>query len=348
MKHSKSLFVSIFLLSITLLISGCNNKSDQQYKTQENKISYSVEQDTSSSSTAVLSNADNPNSTSGSNLNSTVSATAAAVPDGYWFPEDGDWSPYVERNGNRPYFTETDYTTETFETYSELDSLGRCGVAYANICKELMPTEERGEIGQVKPSGWHTVKYDVVNGKYLYNRCHLIGFQLAGENANEKNLVTGTRYLNIDGMLDHENEIADYVKKTGNHVLYRVTPEYTGDNLVCDGLLMEAYSVEDGGTGVCFCIYARNIQPGIAINYATGDSMLIGGEIAAEDPASQSQYSAGDVTYIVNRSTHKFHTEECTYAVNMSEENREEYNGDVQWLLDNGYEACSKCLPELK
>ena len=344
MKQLRSLFSRIFLISIALLISGCNNKGTTQYGASETKTSFSIEQNVGPSSASGLSNADNPNSTSGSHLSGTVNATDVAVPTGYWFPEDGDWSPYVERNGNRPYFTEADHTTEAFETYSELDNLGRCGVAYANICKELMPTEERGEIGQVKPSGWHTVKYDVVNGKYLYNRCHLIGFQLAGENANEKNLVTGTRYLNIDGMLDHENEVADYVKNTGNHVLYRVTPEYTGDNLVCDGLLMEAYSVEDNGTGVCFCIFVRNIQPGIAINYATGDSMLIGEEITSETQPSQSQYSAGDATYIVNRSTHKFHTEECTYAVKMSEENREEYNGDAQWLLDNGYEACSKCL----
>ena len=181
--------------------------------------------------------------------------------------------PWVEINGNVPYFTPEDTTTTTaFETYAQLDALGRCGVAYANVCQELMPTEERGAIGQVKPSGWQLAKYDNVDGKYLYNRCHLIGFQLAGENANEKNLITGTRYLNIEGMLPFENQVADYVKETGNHVLYRVTPLYDGADLVAKGVLMEGRSVEDGGAGVSYCVYAYNAQPGVAIDYATGSS----------------------------------------------------------------------------
>ena len=180
---------------------------------------------------------------------------------------------YEEVNNNQPFFQEEDMTTEPFETYSELDWLGRCGVAYANICLELMPTEERGEIGSVKPSGWHTAKYpDIIPDMYLYNRCHLIGYQLAGENANEKNLITGTRYLNVNGMLPFENQVAEYVKETGNHVLYRVTPQFSGNNLVADGVLMEAYSVEDSGAGVCFCVFVYNVQPGIEIDYATGDS----------------------------------------------------------------------------
>ncbi len=183
--------------------------------------------------------------------------------------------PYYIVNENMPYFDESDYTTEVFENYSELDSLGRCGVAYANICDELMPTEERGDIGEIRPTGWHTVKYpEVIDDLYLYNRCHLIGFQLAGENANEKNLITGTRYFNVVGMLPFENEIASYVHETGNHVLYRVTPVFTGDNLVADGVLMEAYSVEDSGEGVCFCVFVYNVQPGIEIDYATGESYM--------------------------------------------------------------------------
>lgn len=181
--------------------------------------------------------------------------------------------PYVEINHNQPFFEEADLTTEPFENYSELDSLGRCGVAYANICQKLMPTEERGEIGSVKPSGWHTVKYpELIKDLYLYNRCHLIGFQLAGENANEKNLITGTRYLNIEGMLLFENEVAAYVKETNQHVLYRVTPIFTEDNLIADGVLMEAYSVEDSGKGVSFCVFVYNVQPGIEIDYKTGKS----------------------------------------------------------------------------
>lgn len=180
---------------------------------------------------------------------------------------------YCEINGNVPYFSEDEMVTEAFENYSDLDFLGRCGVAYANICKEIMPTEERGEIGMIKPSGWHTVKYnDRIDGNYLYNRCHLIGYQLAGENANEKNLITGTRYLNVTGMLPFENEVADYVESTGNHVLYRVTPVYDGDNLVASGVQMEAESVEDKGAGVSFNVYVYNVQPGVIIDYATGDS----------------------------------------------------------------------------
>ncbi len=180
--------------------------------------------------------------------------------------------PYVVINNNQPDFTNEEKTTESYENYSDLDSLGRCGVAEANIGQDLMPTEKRGAIGQVKPTGWHTVKYDQVEGKYLYNRCHLIGYQLTAENANEKNLITGTRYLNVDGMLPFENLVADYVKETENHVLYRVTPVFEGDNLVASGVLMEAESVEDAGDGVEYCVYVYNIQPGVEIDYATGES----------------------------------------------------------------------------
>ena len=183
--------------------------------------------------------------------------------------------PYVELNGNQPVFTEKEKKDKTaFENYSELDELERCGVAYANICKELMPTEERGAIGHIKPSGWHLIKYDIVDGKYLYNRCHLIGFQLAGENANNKNLITGTRYLNVTGMLPFENMVADYIKETGFHVLYRVTPVFEGDDLLAKGVQMEAYSVEDEGEGICFHVFVYNVQPQIHLDYATGESWL--------------------------------------------------------------------------
>ena len=183
-------------------------------------------------------------------------------------------NPYIEINGNLPSFTAEELVAESFERYSKLDSLGRCGVAYACIGKDIMPTEERGSIGQVRPSGWHLVKYDIVDGKYLYNRCHLVGYQLAGENANTKNLITGTRYLNVEGMLPFENKIANYVENTGNHVLYRVTPIFEGENLLASGVQMEAYSVEDKGTGICFNVYVYNVQPGVTINYATGESRL--------------------------------------------------------------------------
>lgn len=179
---------------------------------------------------------------------------------------------YVVVNDNQPDFEEEDFTEESYEYYSELDELGRCQTAQANIGEDLMPKEEREAIGQVKPSGWHTVKYDSVEGKYLYNRCHLIGFQLTAENANEKNLITGTRYMNTEGMLPFENMVAEYIRRTDNHVLYRVTPIYEGDNLVASGVQMEAESVEDDGEGICFNIYAYNSQPDIEIDYETGDS----------------------------------------------------------------------------
>lgn len=187
-----------------------------------------------------------------------------------------DGKAYVAVNNNEPFFMDSDMTTTAFENYSDLDSLGRCGVAYANICKDIMPTEERGKIGMIKPSAWHTVKYDVIKDRYLYNRCHLIGYQLAGENANPKNLITGTRYLNVEGMLPFENLVADYVNNTGNHVLYRVTPMFSGSNLVANGVLIEAKSVEDNGGGILFNVYCYNVQPGVGINYENGDSWLDG------------------------------------------------------------------------
>lgn len=183
-------------------------------------------------------------------------------------------NPYVVLNNNIPYFEEKDISNKSYEKYSNLDNLGRCGTAIASVGKDLMPTEKRGSISSVKPTGWHTVKYDGIDGKYLYNRCHLIGYQLTGENANKKNLVTCTRYLNVEGMLPFENMVSDYIKETNNHVLYRVTPIYKGDNLLISGVIMEAKSIEDNGEGILFNIYAYNVQPGIEIDYKTGDSRI--------------------------------------------------------------------------
>lgn len=245
-------------------------------------------------------------------------------------------APYVVLQDNIPGFDEADWTTHAFETYSPLDELGRCGVAYANIGKELMPTEERGEIGQVKPSGWHTVTYDVVDGRYLYNRCHLIGFQLAGENANIENLITGTRYLNVTGMLPFENQVADYVQDTGNHVLYRVTPIFQGDNLVASGVQMEGYSVEDGGEGVCFHVYVYNVQPGVIIDYKTGESRL-------EEDDGPSQAVAAQ--YVLNTASKKFHLPTCSGAKSMKDSNRQEYQGNREALIEQGYSPCGICHP---
>lgn len=262
--------------------------------------------------------------------------------------------PYVEVSGNQPFFTQDELVTESFEQYSPLDSLGRCGVAYANVGLDTMPTEERGSIGQVKPSGWQTVKYDCVDGKYLYNRCHLIGYQLTAENANEENLITGTRYLNVEGMLPFENMVADYVKETGNHVLYRVTPIFEGDNLVASGVEMEAMSVEDNGEGVCFNVYCYNVQPGVVIDYATGDSWLEGDAPTSSDssttapeenPSSDTSTAEQEESYVLNTNSKKFHRPDCSGVASMSPENRQDYTGTRQSLIDQGYSPCGTCKP---
>lgn len=183
-----------------------------------------------------------------------------------------DGHPYIAVNDNMPDFDEDDLTEDSFEMYSDLDSLGRCGVCYANVGQDLMPTEKRGSIGSVKPTGWVTSKYDFVDGKYLYNRCHLLGYQLTAENANERNLITGTRYMNTEGMLPFENLVADYVRESGGHVLYRVTPVFYGDELVARGVQMEGFSVEDKGASVCFNVFVYNVQPGVTIDYADGSN----------------------------------------------------------------------------
>ncbi len=261
-------------------------------------------------------------------------------------PFDGK-TAYVAINSNKPYFTEEEITTEAYEYYSPLDSLGRCGVARACIGKELMPEEKRGSIGQVKPTGWHTVKYDIVDAKYLYNRCHLIGYQLTGENATRENLITGTRYLNIEGMLDFENMVADYIKETGNHVMYRVTPIFEGNNLLASGVLIEAYSVEDKGAGIEFCVYSYNAQPGITIDYKTGASALSGetpsGEGADADTPVGNESEIQ--TYILNTSSMKFHKQSCSGAASMAEHNKQVFEGTREELIEDGYSPCGTCKP---
>ena len=292
---------------------------------------------------------------------------------------------YVEINGGDPFFTDSEITDEAFESYSELDALGRCGVAFACIGIEIMPTEERGDIASVTPSGWeyngvsNNNEYDFVENKYVYNRCHLIGFQLAGENDNEKNLITGTRYLNIEGMLPFENEVADYVEDTENHVMYRVTPIYTGFDYVAQGVLMEAYSVEDNGRGVCFCIFAYNVQPGVTIDYFTGVNVANGeklpeidtedddrNEIAGGNQGSNNNDSNNDnndnndndndneggnvgtgevADYVLNTNSKKFHTPGKSCAESISDKNRKDYTGTREDLIADGYDPCKICKP---
>ena len=251
-------------------------------------------------------------------------------------------SPYVELDGNQPGFSLEERTTDSFETYSTLDALGRCGPAYACIGQDLMPTEDRESISSVRPTGWVQAEYDFVEGGSLYNRCHLIGFQLTGENANEENLITGTRYMNVEGMLPFENMVADYIKETGNHVLYRAIPIFEGENLVASGVVMEALSVEDEGEGVCFHVYVYNVQPGVEIDYATGESWETGDSASS---ALESQAEEQETDYVLNTSSKKFHLPDCPSVGSMSEKNRQEYHGTREELIAQGYEPCGSCNP---
>lgn len=270
-------------------------------------------------------------------------------------PEGSD-TGYVFINGNEPEFTEEEYTTDAFEAYSPLDYLGRCGPAYACLGRELMPTEERESISHIHPSGWQSVQYDNVEGGSLYNRSHLIGFQMSGENDNEENLITGTRYMNAYVMLPFENLVADYIRDTGNHVLYRVTPVYEGSNLVASGLQMEALSVEDGGADICFNVYVYNVQPGIEIDYATGNSWLSddasAGDAGAADKSGSSDSklsgsgNSSEVhSYVLNTSSKKFHDPDCGSVYDMSPSNRSNFKGNRADLIKQGYAPCGNCKP---
>ena len=285
---------------------------------------------------------------------------------------------YVEINGDKPFFKEDEITDKAFEKYSELDALGRCGVAFACLGRELMPTEERGEIASVTPTGWeyggisNNNTYDFVPDEYVYNRCHLIGFQLAGENDNEKNLITGTRYLNIEGMLPYENLVADYIEESGNHVMYRVTPIFNGLDYVARGVLMEGYSVEDKGRGIEFCIYAYNVQPGVTIDYFTGVNVANGEDMPQisdeNDDRNEGQNNSGDTNqsgddnsgeggndsdandgqnynYVLNTNSKKFHLATSNCVDRISDKNRENYSGTREDLIQDGYSPCGICNP---
>lgn len=267
---------------------------------------------------------------SGAGNHSQTSVSLDSIPE-----YSGD--PYVVVNNNVPFFPKEDLKAEAFESYGDLDSLGRCTVAYSMVGTETMPTEERGSIGQVKPTGWHAVKYDNVDGKYLYNRCHLIGYQLTAENANVKNLITGTRYLNVQGMLPFENLTADYIKETGNHVLYRVTPVFEGDNLVASGVLMEGESAEDDGEAIQFCVYVYNVQPGIIIDYATGDSRL--------DDGTGGSFQNARKTYVLNTNSKTFHKPDCGSVGKIKDSNKQTFVGTREEAIKNGYSPCKSCNP---
>jgi DNA-entry nuclease len=265
-------------------------------------------------------------------------------------------SATVKINGGDPFFEENEITEDAFESYSPLDALGRCGVAFACIGIEIMPTEDRGEIASITPTGWeyggisNNNTYDFIENGYVYNRCHLIGFQLAGENDNERNLITGTRYLNIEGMLPYENMVADYVEKTGNHVMYRVTPIFSGLDYVARGVLMEAYSVEDNGRGICFCVYAYNVQPGVSIDYFTGVNAKNGESLPEINDENDDRLNGGATDgevcdYILNTNTKKFHYAGKSCAPKSDSKNYKEYSGTRDDLINEGYAPCGTCKP---
>lgn len=259
--------------------------------------------------------------------------------------------PYAVINNNKPKFSKRELSLKDgYESYPNLDGLGRCKTVIAKVGPETMPTEERKGIGMIKPAGWHTVRYDnLISDKYLYNRCHLIGFQLAGENANENNLITGTRYLNVEGMLPFEDQVAEYVHSTGNHVVYKVAPVYKGNNLVASGVQMEAYSLEDKGRGVSFNVYCFNVQPGIVIDYATGDSRESGEKVSANKENESTKSSAGDSDYnikkeyVVNTNTGKYHNPSCRSVKSMKEKNKRVFKTNKKTLEQQGYEPCGNC-----
>ena len=342
-RKKRKRFLPIWFLLIALLIGGCGSETESRQTdaiTQQTLTETADTLEETQEQRAVVASDETESAAKTQDEITDYATEKSSVLTMDEIPAFAD-APYVVIDDNEPDFQENDYSETSYEYYSDLDELGRCGVAVSNIGKDLMPTKKRGSIGKVKPSGWHTVKYDFVDGKYLYNRCHLIGYQLTAENANEKNLITGTRYMNVDGMLPFENLVADYVKETDQHVLYRVTPVFQGQDLVARGVLMEGLSVEDNGEGVTFCVYAYNVQPGVDIDYATGDNHASDSQSAGD--ASQADSAQG--TYVLNISSKKFHLPSCGGISDIKSSNRQDYTGTRQSLIDQGYSPCGTCKP---
>ncbi len=327
-----SSLVKLILIIIFLVIAGLGVGAEFENIDLTNEHVVQNTEQSNTNDDAINSELNEPETTDNKNIESSLTTKILLEN----IPEyDGD--AYIEINDNVPFFTSEEMTTNSYETFSELDELERCGVVHASIGKDLMPTEEREYIGYIKPTGWQVSKYDGIDGAYLYNRCHLIGFQLTGENANERNLITGTRYMNVQGMLPFENEVANYVESTDNHVMYRVTPIFEGNNLLASGVLMEAKSVEDNGDGVMFNVYCYNVQPGIEIDYATGANYKI--------ETSEENSTGEKMEYILNTNSKKFHLPSCDGVNQMSEKNKKSFTGYKSELISQGYEACGSCNP---
>ena len=322
-----------FLTGLLLILSVCLTSCGNQGQTDSGK-------DSNTQSGTKVAAEDHSAEEKGSDSESYVTVDDVPAYSG---------EPYVEVNDNQPEFTEEELTTVSYEDYSELDELGRCQSAEACIGQDLMPTETRESISSVKPTGWKNKSYDTVDGGYVYNRCHLIGFQLTGENANEETLITGTRYMNVEGMLPFEDEVAAYIKETDNHVMYRVTPVFEGDDLIASGVQMQAESVEDDGAGISFNVYVYNVQPYVVIDYRTGENWE-GDEIAEPegkwaDGTEAEPSDTKEQMYILNKNTKKFHKPECSGAKKIKAKNKGEYTGSRQTLIDEGYEPCGNCNP---
>lgn len=322
--------VGVLLVSI---LAGCSDVQEYSNQVQSEIFSFQAE--------PIETKRENLNGPSQTNSKGSSEEVDVSKLPAY----SGEW--YVVVNDNIPFFSDDELSVaDSYESYSPLDELGRCGAAEACIGVDLMPTEDRESISEVKPSGWVNNKYDFIDGGYVYNRCHLIGFQLTGENANEENLITGTRSMNVDGMLPFENMVADYVKETENHVLYRVTPIFEGNNLVASGVLMEASSIEDAAAGIQFCVYCYNVEPGIYIDYATGDNWedATSSSDAVVDNPSDS-YSTSEQDYVLNTNSMKFHYPDCSSVTKMSDSNREDVKAAREDLISEGYSPCGICNP---
>ena len=355
MKHTNR-FLALFLSLIMLLsFAGCNSDTYDYTNSSTGQPTISTEEDSTKSDTD--SQIQPEQSSAGESMDKKDSSSVTEKPSATISVGTGtakavepstlpaySGSAYTVVNGNQPNFSASELTTVGYEKYANLDSLGRCGVALASCGKEIMPTdgEERGSISSIKPTGWVQAKYDGISGGYLWNRCHLIGWQLSAENANKQNLITGTRYMNIEGMLPFENMVADYIRETGNHVAYRITPIFEGNNLVCSGVQMEAYSIEDAGDGICFNVYCYNVQPGISINYATGDSSGPSSSTTTitpsieQDNTNDNQAASGDMAWIPNSGS-KYHSRSgCSNMKNPRQVTKQEAENE-------GYEPCKKC-----
>ncbi len=327
-KLSRRVHLLFVFLVVSAITMGCAETAKGTYDTAESKTTESsAESSTESSTEAKV-------------LQEETYATPITLSEVESYTD----SAFTIISDNIPEFTEEEITTNSYESYSTLDSLGRVGVAIACVGTDLMPTEDRGDISSVYPTGWEQESYDNVDGSWLYNRSHMIGWQLTGEDANEQNLMTGTRYMNVDGMLPFENMVADYIKETGNHVMYRVTPDFDGNNLLANGVQIEAYSVEDEGEGICFNVYCYNVQPGIVIDYTTGENYASTDEPEVETEDTTVTESSVQ-TYILNTNTMKFHYETCSSVSTINESNKATYTGTREELIDQGYDPCGNCDP---